>query len=279
MENIFGNKQTEEYMEFLLQEEKSKSTRQQYKRDILCFIEFLHCRQLSKELVIEYKEALCLKYQPSSVNAKLAAVNGFLQFLNRGELKVRQLKIQRRPYCAQEKELTKKEYFSLIDTARRNKKDKLLFMLQTICGTGIRVSELKFITAEAVKAGEAVVRLKGKTRIILISGKLQKELRKYMEKKEIQEGPLFITKTGCAIDRSNVWKMMKGLCKEAKVNPKKVFPHNLRHLFARTFYTVQKDIGKLADILGHSNVNTTRLYIISTGKEHEKCMDALGLVV
>lgn len=269
----------DDYMGYLVQEEKSIATRQQYERDIRYFMEYLEDREVTKEAVIEYKEELCAKYQPASVNTKLAAVNGFFQYLGWGDLKVKQLKIQRRPYCTEEKELTKKEYLSLIQTAKKSKNQKLSYLIQTICGTGIRVSELRFITAEAVRAGEAVIRLKGKTRIILIGGKLQKELRRYMKKEEIQKGPVFVTRTGECIDRSNIWKMMKGLCKEARVCPRKVFPHNLRHLFARTFYKAEKDLAKLADILGHSNINTTRIYIISTGREHERCINALGLVV
>ncbi len=161
----------------------------------------------------------------------------------------------------------------------KKKNKKLSLLLQTICGTGIRVSELKYITVEALNQGEAVIRLKGKTRAILIPRKLQKKLREYVRHEKIVSGAVFITRTGRPLDRSNIWKMMKALCKEAGIDGRKVFPHNLRHLFARCFYSVNKDIAKLADILGHSSINTTRSYIISSGTEHRRRLDALGLVI
>ena len=193
-------------------------------------------------------------------------------------MKLKFLKIQESVYCSAEKELSKKEYQRLVDTAKKQKNEKLVLLLQTICGTGIRVSEVKYITSEAVCQGEAVIRLKGKTHTILLPKKLQKALKNYIRREKILTGPVFITRTGRPLDRSNIWKMMKALCRDAGVDEKKVFPHNLRHLFARCFYALDKDIAKLADILGHSSINTTRIYIITSGVEHRRQLDALGLV-
>ena len=192
---------------------------------------------------------------------------------------MKSIKLQRQIYCPEEKELTKAEYMRLVNTAKQKGNERLNLILQTICGTGIRVSELKYITAEAVYQGEAVIRLKGKIRVILISGKLRKALRQYLRKNGISSGPVFITKNGNPLDRSNIWKMMKALCKDAGVARQKVFPHNLRHLFARCFYKVDKDIARLADILGHSSIDTTRIYTMSTDREPRRHMDALGLVI
>lgn len=284
----------EEYIEYLRQEEKSYITRRQYRRDIMLFLDFAEetavCRNsqnrdieeatlaMDKEIVLQYKQQLIERQQPASVNVKLAALNGFFTFVGCPELRTKLLRVQRKVYCSRKKELTKQEYLQLLETAKRERDERLALLLQTICGTGIRVSELQFITAEAVESGEAVIRLKGKTRVILLTGKLKKILKAYLKQKRIASGPVFVTRTGRPLDRSNIWKMMKRICKKAKVDTGKVFPHNLRHLFARCFYAVNRDISKLADILGHSSVDTTRIYIISSGYEHRKQMEALGLV-
>lgn len=270
--------QIEEYLSYLRDEEHSPATIKQYRHDILCFFSFLGEGELTKEIVIAYKRKLEQEYVPVSVNVKLSALNSFFSFIDRSDLKLKFLKIQESAYCSAEKELNKKEYQRLVDAARKQKNEKLALLLQTICGTGIRVSEVKYITAEAVYRGEAVIRLKGKTRTILLPKKLQKALKKYIQQKEIVNGPVFVTRTGRPLDRSNIWKMMKALCRDAGVDEKKVFPHNLRHLFARCFYALDKDIAKLADILGHSSINTTRIYIITSGVEHRRRLDALGLV-
>ena len=268
-----------QYMKYLEREEKSLNTRRQYQRDILSFLSYLDRGVLTKAFVIHYKEKLQREYQPSSVNTKLAAINGFFTFLGKNDLKVKQLKIQQKTFCSKKKELSKSDYLRLIEAAKQQKNEKLSLLIQTICSTGIRVSELRFITAEAVHCGESIIHLKGKTRIVLICGKLRKALKRFMLQQGIHTGPLFITKSGRPLDRSNIWKMMKALCKNANVEPSKVFPHNLRHLFARSFYALDKDIAKLADILGHSNINTTRIYTVSSGIEHRKRMDSLGLVI
>lgn len=271
--------QLEKYLNHLKQAERSAATRGQYRRDILCFLSWLNASALTKETAVAYKQMLEEAYQPVSVNTKLSALNSFFTFLGRSDLHVKLLKIQRRAYCPVEKELSKAEYLHLVKAAEKRKNEKLALLLQTICGTGIRVSELAYITAEAVRQGEASIRLKGKTRTVLIPRKLQRSLQTYLRRERITAGPVFVTKTGRPLDRSNIWKMIKGLCREAGVDEKKVFPHNLRHLFARCFYSMDKDIAKLADILGHSNINTTRIYIITSGREHRRCLDALGLVV
>ena len=201
----------------------------------------------------------------------------FLEYVGMNDCKVKSFKQQRTTYCAEEKELTKAEYLRLLETSK--KKEQLNLVLQTICGTGIRVSELKYFTVEALKHGEITVHCKNKTRTILVPGKLKKLLMEYAKKKKIQTGCIFITRNGKPLDRSNIWAQMKKLCREAKVNPSKVFPHNLRKLFARTFYGIEKDIAKLADILGHSSINTTRIYIMTTSVEHRRKIERLGLVI
>ncbi len=271
--------QLENYLDYLRSEEHSIATIKQYRRDILRFFSFLESKELTREWALQYKCELEQTYQPVSVNAKLSALNSFFTFIRRSDLKLKLLKIQESAYCSAEKELSKEEYLCLVKAAKRKKNEKLALLLQTICGTGIRVSEVKYITAEAVCRGESVIRLKGKTRTILFPKKLQKALKDYMNRKKITTGPIFVTRTGRPLDRSNIWKMMKSLCQDAGVNEKKVFPHNLRHLFARCFYSVDKDIARLADILGHSSINTTRIYIISSGMEHRRRLDALRLVI
>lgn len=271
--------QLEKYIDYLQNEERSIATVCQYERDVLRFFSFLNLKELTKDAVLQYKQELMKAYQPVSVNVKLSALNSFFSFIGRDDLKLKLLKIQRSVYCSEEKELSKSEYFRLIQAAEKKKNKRLALLLQTICGTGIRVSELKYITAAAVNCGEAVIQLKGKTRTILIPKKLQKKLKNYLRRERIVEGPVFITRTGRPLDRSNIWKMMKNLCRDAGVDAKKVFPHNLRHLFARCFYSIDKDIARLADILGHSSINTTRIYIITSGTEHRRHLDALRLVV
>lgn len=269
-----------EYFDYLVREEKSQATRAQYLRDIRLFLAWLtDDEEVAKELVIRYKEKLQRDYEPATVNTKLAALNSFFTFLGRLDLKVKQVKIQRQTYCSQNKELTFEEYERLVAAARDQGNEKLSLIIQTICATGIRVSELQFITVEAVSMGEANIQLKGKNRTILLPGKLKKTLRGYIRKQEMKTGAIFVTRNGRPLNRSNIWKMMKALCKSAGVDPEKVFPHNLRHLFARKFYSIDHDIAKLADILGHSSINTTRVYIITTSREHQKRLDEMELVL
>lgn len=259
-------------------EEKSEHTIEKYMRDIRCFFVFVKNRPLNKEMLLSYKAFLASKYAPSSANSMLAAVNSFLRFINRSDLSIRQFKIQKKAYCSATKELSQEEYFSLIKTAEDRKKERLSLLIQTICSTGIRISELAFITMEGVKKGEIVVSCKGKIRTVFIVSALQQKLIQYARKQGIVSGMIFVTKNNKPLNRSNIWGEMKNLCKEAGVLPDKVFPHNLRHLFARTFYGIEKDMAKLADILGHSNLNTTRIYIISTGEEHRRKMENMRLI-
>ena len=266
------------YIRYLEDEEKSQATRNQYRRDIQHFFVFVGDAQVTKKQVIAYKEMLQGQYQPASVNAKIAAINGFFAFIGDAQLRVKQMKIQKKPFSCKERELSKAEYMRLIAAARRQGNEKLALLIQTICSTGIRVSELQFITAEKVASGEAMIYLKGKSRTIVIAGKLRKALRNYLRRTGITSGPVFVTRSGRPIDRSQIWKMMKALCQSAGVKREKVFPHNLRHLFARCFYAMDKDIARLADILGHSSINTTRIYIASFGYEHRKCIDAMDLL-
>lgn len=267
------------FEQYLCKEEKSLATIEKYLRDVRGFLVFLAKQNICKQAVISYKEHLTEQYAPVSVNSMLIAVNRFLRFCGWETCCVRLLKIQRQIYCPEEKELTKAEYIRLCRTAAHKHNKRLNLILQTICGTGIRVSELQYITVKAVKYGKAVISLKGKTRTVFLVRELQKKLLHYAAEQGIQSGCIFITKTGRPISRTNIWREMKKLCTEAGVNPKKVFPHNLRHLFARIFYGLEKDIAKLADILGHSSIDTTRIYIASTGAEHRRKLEHMRLIL
>lgn len=269
-----------EFSAHLKNEEKSQNTTEKYLRDVRMFAAHFRGTEITKEMVIAYKsKLLAAHYAVRSVNSMLASLNSLFTFLGWSDCKVKSMKLQRQIYCPEEKELTKAEYLRLVNTAKRKGKERLNLILQTICGTGIRVSELEYITVEAAKSGKAVVALKGKTRSVFLVKELQKKLLRYATEQNISSGTIFITRNGKPLSRTNIWREMKGLCQEAGVNPQKVFPHNLRHLFARVFYGIEKDIAKLADILGHSSINTTRIYIISTGSEHRKRMENMHLIL
>lgn len=262
----------------LEQEEKSDITIEKYIRDVQRFRNFAGEQLVTKELVINYKKYLNESgYAVRSINSMLASLNSLFGFMGWIDCKVKSIKTQRQIYCTEEKELTKAEYIRLLQAAKN--KLRLYYVIQTICSTGIRVSELSYFTVEAVKSGEVVVACKNKTRTIFLPGKLRKSLLRFASQCEIDSGIIFRTKNGNAMNRSNIWTEMKQLCEEADVNPSKVFPHNLRKLFARTFYRLEKDIAKLADILGHGSIDTTRIYIMSTGIEHRRKIERLGLVV
>lgn len=268
------------FKKYLREEEKSENTIEKYLRDVRAFAAYLSGIEVTKETVIAYKSRLLAEnYAVRSINSILASVNSLFAFLGWTDCKVKSIKLQRQVYCPEEKELTKAEYTRLVNTAKQKGNERLNLILQTICGTGIRVSELQYITVEAVKCSEAVVSLKGKTRSVFIVKELQKKLLRYAAEQKIHSGCIFITRTGKPISRTNIWREMKGLCEQTGVNPQKVFPHNLRHLFARVFYGIEKDIAKLADILGHSSINTTRIYIISTGNEHRRRMENMRLIL
>ena len=277
---ILTSKAVQSFKKYLREEEKSANTIEKYLRDVRAFAEYLGGAEVTKEAVIAYKSKLLAEsYAVRSINSMLASLNGLFSFLGWTDCRVKSIKLQRQIYCPEEKELTKAEYMRLVNTAKQKGNERLNLILQTICGTGIRVSELQYITVEAVKNGEAIVSLKGKTRSVFIVKELKKKLLRYAAEQGITSGAIFITRTGKPMSRTNIWREMKGICEQAGVNPQKVFPHNLRHLFARVFYGIEKDIVKLADILGHSSINTTRIYIISTGDEHRKRMENMRLIL
>ena len=267
-----------EFEQHLLKEEKSSITIEKYLRDVRCFCHFLGQTSITKEAVIQYKQTLITNgYAIRSVNSMLASINALLCFAGCSDCRVKSVKTQKEIYCAETKELSKAEYFRLLESAKKS--PRLYYVIQTICATGIRISELAYFTVEAIKAGEVQVSCKNKIRTILLPGKLRKRLLGYAKQTGIHRGILFRTRNGNPVNRSNVWAEMKALCEKANVNPQKVFPHNLRKLFARTFYRIEKDIAKLADILGHGSIDTTRIYIMTTGTEHRKKIEKLGLVV
>ena len=268
-----------EFKEHLILEERSEITVEKYIRDVKAFTAYTQNTSVTKETVIAYKKHLQENYAVRSVNSMLASINSLFMFLGWYDLKVKSLKLQQQVFCPEDKELTKAEYARLCRTAERKHNERLNLILQTICGTGIRVSELQYITVEAAKQGEAVVNCKAKTRSVFIVKELKQKLLRYAAEQNIKSGMIFVTRTGKPISRTNIWREMKALCEEANVNPQKVFPHNLRHLFARVFYGIEKDIAKLADILGHSSINTTRIYIISTGTEHRQRMENMRLII
>ena len=266
------------FPEYLQREEKSAATVEKYLRDVRAFVAFAEGRSITKEVTIAFKKELEERqYAVRSINSMLASLNSMMEFMGWSDCKVKTLRCQRQIYCAVEKELTKAEYMRLLEASK--KQEQLNLVMQTICGTGIRVSELKYFTVEAVRRGEVSVHCKSKIRTILVPGKLKRLLLDYAAKKNITSGAIFVSRNGKPLNRSNIWAQMKRLCQAARVNSEKVFPHNLRKLFARTFYGIEKDIAKLADILGHGSIETTRIYIMSTGTEHRRKIERLGLVV
>ena len=262
----------------LVEEEKAQATIEKYIRDILAFVEWLSGRTVEKQTVLEYKQKLIEKYAPASVNSVLSSLNRFFAFAEWLNCKVKSIKIQKQVFAKQERELTKKEYDRLLSAALHKDNKRLYLLMQTICSTGIRVSELKFITVEAVKAQKAIINLKGKTRSVFLPDMLCKMLLRYIKEEKIKSGSVFVSKNGRPLDRCNIYHDMKKLCESANVDRSKVFPHNLRHLFARTYYSLEKDISRLADILGHSSINTTRIYTMETGEIHRKQIQKLGLL-
>lgn len=272
-------KKITDYKKYLIEQERSSYTISKYIHDIRFFIEFAGKRTLNKELIIDLKLYLGEHYAASSANSMLAAVNGLLKFIGRADLRVKPFKIQRTLFVPKEKELCRDEYMRLIEAARQQKKERLMLIVETICATGIRVSELKFITAGSVETGRAEIKCKGKLRTVFLPPKLCELLKKYIQKQKITAGAVFITRSEKHLDRSNIWREMKKLSALTSVSPKKVFPHNLRHLFARTYYSIEKDLSRLADILGHSSVNTTRIYTIESGQTHARQIERLNLII
>lgn len=269
----------ERFREYLVCEERSADTIAKYLRDLHAFYAFLpEDKRLNKEAVIAYKTNLAARYKISSVNSMLVAVNRLLEFFDRRDCQVKLFKFQRASFRKAEKELTKAEYQRLLHAAHHQKNMRLYLLLQALCSTGLRVSEHRFITVEALKRGAAQVRNKGKERIVFLPRELASQLLDYCRREGITAGAVFITRSGAPLDRSNIWAMMKRLCTEAHVDPGKVYPHNLRHLFALTYYSLEKDIIHLADILGHSSVETTRIYTATSGQEQKRILARLGLL-
>ncbi len=264
---------------YLFEEEKSKNTIEKYLRDVCAFANWVSNKELCKQIVLEYKDyLLSQEYAPRSINSVLSSLNSFFEYCNLYNLKVKMLKIQQQIFANESKELTVSEYDRLLAAALSKGNEQLYLLMQTICGTGIRVSELSAISVEALKSRQAVINLKGKMRVVIIPEELCKRLLKYAKEKNITAGSVFITKKGKPLDRTHIWRLMRSLCEMAKVAKEKVFPHNFRHLFARTYYSIQKDIVRLADILGHSSVNTTRIYTKESGSIHRKQIQNLGLL-
>lgn len=266
------------FEQYLYEEERSENTIEKYLRDVRYFYKSVGSKELQKSDVLDYKRKLCERYAPRSVNSMLSSINAFFLFMGWHELRVKTLKIQRQIFADKDRELAKSEYKKLLTAAKNKKNEKLYYLMQTIASTGLRVSEVKYVTVNAVKSGHAVINCKGKIRQVFLPKQLCNMLKAYIKAKNIKSGQVFVSKSGKPLNRTNIWKMLKCLCESAGVSKQKVFPHNFRHLFARTFYSLQKDIVRLADILGHSSVNTTRIYTIESGDVHIKQLQKLGLL-
>ena len=272
------NELIQKYKEHLSTEEKSSVTVEKYIRDVTALQKWLKNRKIDKQAALDYKNQLIQSYAPASVNSIISSLNSFFDFCKWYEVRIKTVKIQKQIFIKEERELTKAEYSRLLSAAHSKKRNRLYLLMQTICSTGIRISELKFITVEALKNETAEIRSKGKLRYVFIPKSLCKALARYAKEQKITTGSIFVSRNGNPLDRSNVWSEMKKLCEAAGVSKAKVFPHNLRHLFAKVYYSVQKDIVRLADILGHSSVNTTRIYTMESGEVHRRQIQRLGLL-
>ena len=280
MAYIITIEQIHAFEKYLRLEERCEATVQKYINAVTRLYDFLADeKEVTKERLLNWKSSLAGDLTAGTVNVMISAVNAFFKFLSRTDFHIKQVKIQRKIYRDQERELTKEEYRRLLDAAQKCGNRRLYCLMQTLASTGIRISELKYITVESLETGSATVDCKGKQRVILLPAKLRKILTDYCDSEKIDGGPVFVTRTGRPMHRSNVWKALRGLASAARVNPSKIFPHNFRHLFAVTFYRQEKDMAKLADLLGHASVNTTRIYIMESGAEHERRINLLGLVV
>lgn len=268
-----------DYAAQLRSQERAPGTIDNYLRHIHAYIAWLNGRETTKELVTHWKEQLISKgYTPTTINSMLASLNSFFDYLGWTECRVKALRLQKRLFRDTGRELTRRDYERLLDTAEQMGKSRLALLMEAICSTGIRVSEVKYLTVEAAQCGRADISLKGKIRTILIPGKLCRKMLKYAQKNKIASGEIFLTRNGTSLSRKQIWAEMKELCRKAGVADTKVFPHNLRHLFARCFYRACRDVAKLADVLGHSSIETTRIYLISTGAEHARTLDRLRLI-
>ncbi|MSC83380.1 integrase [Eubacterium sp. am_0171] len=272
-------KKVGEFENNLIMNEKSLATIKKYIKEIRNFLDFLDGGDITKTRVMQYRAALQPEYRAQTINVKLSAVNAFLDFIGRPECRVRFIKVQKKSFVEEEKELREEEYKTLLLSARERGKIRLYHILLTLCSTGIRISELKYITADAVRQGRAEIDMKGKHRVILLPNELKNKLKEYMDQKNIRTGSVFLTRNGKPVDRSNIFHEMKRLSAYAGVKPKKVYPHNLRHLFARSFYAVEKNLSHLADILGHSSIETTRIYIASSYRNFDRILDSMQLII
>lgn len=277
--HILSAAHVQRYAAYLREQERAPATIQKYLHDLTVLLSWLDGQPLTKAALIGWKEHLTACHAPTTVNSMLAALNGFLNFMGWRECAVKLLKIQKSLFCDEHRELTRAEYARLVSAAQRRDNERLSLVIQTICATGIRVSELRFITAEAVQTGRAEITNKGKRRTVFLPNKLRRLLKKYLQGQKKTAGAVFTTRTGKPLDRSNIWRDMKKLCESAGVEPGKVFPHNLRHLFARTYYSMEKDLSRLADILGHSSVNTTRIYTVESGAVHQRQLERMNLII
>ena len=277
-ERVVTKALAEKFRAYLYEEEKSENTIEKYLRDVRFFAENVGNKKLHKSDVLEYKHTLCQRYAPRSVNSVISSLNSFFMFAEWYELKIKTLKIQKQIFADKKRELEKSEYEKLLTAAKDKKNERLYYLMQTIASTGLRVSEIRYVTVDAVKNGEAVINCKGKIRQVFLPKKLCVMLKSYVKSQGIKSGSVFVSKNGNPLNRCNIWKMLKLLCESANVDKSKVFPHNFRHLFARTFYSLQKDIVRLADILGHSSINTTRIYTMETGEIHRRQIQHLGLL-
>ena len=267
------------YAHHLHAEERSYGTIEKYLRDVRSFFVWLTGKPVTRALASSWKEHLIsLRYAPATINSMIAALNSLFNFLGWEECRVRLLKIQRRLFRDESRELSRSDYERLLETAQGRGQERLALLMETICATGVRVSELRYLTVEAVQRGRAEISLKGKVRVILIPTKLARKLFKYAKKNKTASGEIFLTGNGKSLSRRQIWAEMKRLCVRAGVEPSRVFPHNLRHLFATAYYRAYRDIAKLADVLGHSSIETTRIYLLTSGEEHQRQLDRLGLV-
>ena len=272
-------KKVGEFENNLIMNEKSLATIKKYIKEIRNFLDYLDGGDITKSRVMQYRAAMQPEYKAQTINVKLSAVNAFLDFIGRPECRVRFIKVQKKSFVEEEKELREEEYRTLLLSARERGKIRLYHILLTLCSTGIRISELKYITADAVQQGRAEIDMKGKHRVILLPNELKNKLKDYMDQQNIRTGSVFITRNGKPVDRSNIFHEMKRLSAYAGVKPKKVYPHNLRHLFARSFYAVEKNLSHLADILGHSSIETTRIYIASSYRNFDRILDSMQLII
>ena len=275
---VISSERIEAFERELINKEKAPATVEKYLRDLRAFVSFVGEREVGKELVLAYKAYLQQRYTIASANSMLSSLGTFFAFCERRDLGVKRIRQHRRVFSAKERELTRVEYERLLQAALDKGNRRLYLLMQTVCGCGIRVSELQFITAEAVARGYADISCKGNCRRVFLPKELCKLLSGYLRQKKIKSGAVFVTRSGKPLDRSNIWSDMKKLCQAAQVAESKVFPHNLRHLFARTFYTIQKDIVRLSSILGHSNINTTMIYTMESGRIHQKQIQQLGVL-